>query len=152
MVTGNHRETNTQITETIPIVVDEPSIDLNLHHLYLQNIDHPGLVLISKKLSGTNNYGLWKRSMTMALSAKNKLGLVTGTCLKPDDDFPLRSQWDRVNDMVIIWILNIVSEEISNGMDFVTTAQEIWEELHGQFSSINGHRVYQVLKDIHALE
>lgn len=45
-----------------------------------------------------------------------------------------------------------VSDEISNGMDFVTSAQEMWTELHDQFSSVNGHRVYQVLKEIHALE
>ncbi|XP_074360901.1 uncharacterized protein LOC141701138 [Apium graveolens] len=54
--------------------------------------------------------------------------------------------------MVISWILNTVSDEISNGMDFVITAQEVWDELNDQFSSINGHRVYQVFKDLHALE
>lgn len=37
-------------------------------------------------------------------------------------------------------------------MDFVNLAQEVWEELHEQFSSVNGHRVYQVLKDTHTLE
>lgn len=124
----------------------------NSHPLYLQNLDHPGLILISKKLTGTENYGPWKRSLTIALSAKNKLGIINGTVIKPEESSPLRSQWDRVNDMVISWILNTVSDEISNGMDFVTTAQEVWEELEAQFSSINGHRVYQVLKDIHALE
>lgn len=54
--------------------------------------------------------------------------------------------------MVISWILNTVSEDISNGMDFVSSANELWDELMEQFSSINGHRVYQVLKDLHALE
>ncbi|WOH14933.1 hypothetical protein DCAR_0934463 [Daucus carota subsp. sativus] len=37
-------------------------------------------------------------------------------------------------------------------MDFVTSAQDLLEELHDQFSSVNGHRIYQVLKDLHALE
>lgn len=37
-------------------------------------------------------------------------------------------------------------------MDFVTSAQDVWNELHDKFSSINGHRVYQVLREIHALE
>lgn len=50
------------------------------------------------------------------------------------------------------WILNTVSEEISNGMDFVSSAKAVWDELTDQFSSVNGHRVYQILKDIHALE
>ena len=109
---------------------DVVSIESNLHPLYLQNIDHPGLVLISKKLTGTDNFGPWKRSISIALSAKNKLGLVNGTYVKPDENSVLRAQWDRVNDMVISWILNTVSDEISNGMDFVTSAEEVWNELH----------------------
>lgn len=54
--------------------------------------------------------------------------------------------------MVISWILNTVSDEISNGMYFVNSAQQLWTELHEQFSSVNGHRVYHILKDLHALE
>ncbi|XP_017256394.1 uncharacterized protein LOC135147298 [Daucus carota subsp. sativus] len=131
---------------------DASFITSNGHPLYLQNVDHPGLVLISKKLTGTENFGPWKRSLSIALSAKNKLGLLNGSVPMPDAESPLRAQWERVNDMVISWILNTVSEEISNGMDFVNTAQEVWEELTGQFSSIDGHRIYQILKDLHALE
>ncbi|XP_074360828.1 uncharacterized protein LOC141701081 [Apium graveolens] len=122
----------------------------NLHPLYLSNNDHPGLVLISKKLIGTDKFGLW--SMTTVLSAKNKLGLVNGTLPKPNDDSPLKNQWERVNDMLISWILNTISDDIKNGMDFVQSAQEVLKELHEQFSGINGHRVYQILKDLHALE
>lgn len=54
--------------------------------------------------------------------------------------------------MVISWILNTVSDEISTCMDFVNSAEEMWNELHDQFVSIDGHRVYQILKDLHALE
>lgn len=39
---------------------DEISIESNLHPLYFQNIDHPGLILISKKLTRTDNFGPWK--------------------------------------------------------------------------------------------
>lgn len=148
--TGNDHDTGTDSNNTENL--GEISVESNLHPLYLHNMDHPGLVLISKKLIGTENFGPWKRSISIALSAKNKLGIVNGMVVKPDEDSPLRSQWDRVNDMVISWILNTVSDEISSGMDFVTSAKEMWEELHDQFSSINGHRVYQVLKDLHTLE
>lgn len=51
---------------------------------------------------------------------------------KPDDSFLLSAQWDKVNDMVISWILNTISDEISNGMDFVNTAHEVWAELEAQ--------------------
>lgn len=131
---------------------DQVAVTSNMHPLYLQNIDHPGLVLIAKKLTGTENFGPWKRSITIALSAKNKLGIVDGTFPKPDRNSPLKAQYDRVNDMVISWILNTVSDEISVGMDFVNSAQDMWIELHDQFASIDGHRVYQVLKDLHTLE
>lgn len=127
-------------------------MNFNLHPLYLQNIDHPGLILITKKLTGSENFDSWKRSLTIALSAKNKLGIIDGTVPRPEESSLLRSQWDRVNDMVLSGILNTVSDEISNGMDFVNSAKKVWDELTDQFSSINGHRVYQVLKDIHALE
>lgn len=109
-------------------------------------------MLIAKKLTGTENFGPWKMSLSIALSAKNKMGIVDGSFSRPDESSPLRSQWDRVNDMVINWILNTVSDDISNGMDFVNSAKEVWNELTDQFSSINGHRVYQVLRDLHALE
>nr|GEV07763.1 hypothetical protein [Tanacetum cinerariifolium] len=43
------------------------------HPLFLHQTDHPGLILISKKLNGSDNYGSWKRSMVIALNAKNKM-------------------------------------------------------------------------------
>ncbi|XP_074347307.1 uncharacterized protein LOC141686152 [Apium graveolens] len=149
---GENRSDSSSSTQRNIVNDEEVSIESNLHPLYLQNIDHPGLVLIAKKLTGTGNFGPWNRSITIALSAKNKIGIVNGSYPRPNDDSPLKTHWDRVNDMVISWIMNTVSDEISNGMDFVTSAQDLWNELHDQFSSVNGHRVYQVLKDLHALE
>lgn len=49
--------------------------------------------------------------------------------------------------MLISWILNTVSDKISNGMNFINTDQKVCEELNDQFYSVNGYRVYQVLKD-----
>lgn len=132
----NNEEDSSSRSQNIH-VDDEISIESNLHPLYFQNIDHPGLVLISKKLTENDNFGPWKRSITIALSAKNKIGIVNRTYAKPEENSPLRAQWDRVNDMVISWILNTVSDEINNGMNFVTSAQEMWNELHDQFSSVN---------------
>lgn len=36
---------------------DQIAITSNMHPLYLQNIDQPGLVLIAKKLTWTENFG-----------------------------------------------------------------------------------------------
>lgn len=42
-------------------------------------------------------------------------------------------QWKRVNDMVITWLLNCVSDEISDGMNFVNSAKDVWDELQTGF-------------------
>ena len=80
------------------------------HPLCLHPNDHPGLILISKKLTGSDNYSTWKRSMMIALNAKNKLKLVTGEYQEPATTSPLGALWERTNDMVISWILNTISD------------------------------------------
>ena len=62
--------------------------------------DNPGIVLVLKPLT-TENCPWWTRSMTKALSAKNKLGFVNGSIPEPSDpDSPLYQTWWRCNDMV----------------------------------------------------
>lgn len=132
--------------------LDANFVDNNSHPLFLHNNDHPGLVLIAKKLTGPDNYAPWSRSMQIALNARNKFGIVNGSFKKPASTSPLCLQWERVNDLVITWILNSVVDDISDGLNYVTTAAEIWTELAERFSSVNGHRVYQLMKDIHSQE
>ncbi|KAL5741828.1 hypothetical protein ACOSP7_028560 [Xanthoceras sorbifolium] len=66
-----------------------PSADISKSDLsnpyFTHHSDHPGLVLISKPLNG-DNYSVWKRAMTMALNAKNKLGFVNGTNKAPSKE------------------------------------------------------------------
>lgn len=58
------------------------------HPLYLHPSDHPGQVLVTQTLTG-DNFNQWRRSMTLALSAKNKLNIVTGKISEP----PATSQY-----------------------------------------------------------
>lgn len=46
------------------------SSDNNAHPLFLHNNGQHGVILISKKLTGSENYASWKRSMQITLSAK----------------------------------------------------------------------------------
>ncbi|GKE09155.1 cysteine-rich receptor-like protein kinase 8 [Tanacetum coccineum] len=80
------------------------------HPLYLHQTDHPGLILISKKLTGFDNYSSWKRSLMIALNAKNKMKIITGEFVEPRVDSELRALWERNNEMLISWILNTMSE------------------------------------------
>ncbi|XP_074377604.1 uncharacterized protein LOC141719121 [Apium graveolens] len=138
-----------QVTEQL---YNNIAVDSNAHPLFLHNNDHPGLLLLAKKLTGPDNYAPWSRSMQIALNARNKFVLVNGLYPKPDVNSPLCAQWERVNDLVITWILNSVADDISDGLNYVTIAAEVWNELRERFSGVSGRRIFQVLKDIHSLE
>ncbi|XP_075080399.1 uncharacterized protein LOC142165910 [Nicotiana tabacum] len=73
------------------------------HPLLLQPSDTSGLILIRIQLTGSENYGLWSRSMRLALKAKRKLGFVTGTCAKElYKDAPLE-EWETCN-AIELWV------------------------------------------------
>lgn len=91
------------------------------------------MTLISKKLIGTENYASWKRSIQIALSAKNKLVIVNGSYPNPEITSPLHPHWERANDMCISWILNCVSPEIGDSMNYVGTTSQMWKELQDVF-------------------
>ena len=55
----------------------EASDTFPLHHS-----DHPDMILVSKVLEG-DNYSTWSRALRISLSAKNKIGFVTGSIKPP---------------------------------------------------------------------
>ncbi|XP_074322946.1 uncharacterized protein LOC141659910 [Apium graveolens] len=153
---SSHNNTTTEDEhekETVSLnLYSDMAVDNNAHPLFIHNSDHPGLLLLVKKLTGPDNYASWSRSMQIALNVRNKFVLVNGDYPKPDTKSPLCAQWERVNDLVITWILNSMTDDISDGLNYVTTAEEVRNELRERFSGVNGHRVFQVLKDIHNVE
>ncbi|KAK9079684.1 hypothetical protein SSX86_001357 [Deinandra increscens subsp. villosa] len=108
--------------------------------LYLHPSDHLGLILVSKQFDGPS-YGSWKRMMSIALSAKSKTGFVDGTITSTTDTSAL---WKRCNDMVLSWILNTLSKEISKSVLYVENASQLWKELAYQFGISNGAQLYQL--------
>lgn len=71
--------------------------------------------------------------MNMALNAKNKLGLVDGNLTKPLAGDSNAQVWSHCNNMVISWILNLVSKEIANSLLYLDTTKAIWDDLHERF-------------------
>jgi len=63
--------------------------------------------------------------MQIALSAKDKLVIVTVSFPFLVDTSPLHAPWKRVNHIVITKILNTVSDDISNSMHFIDSAYAI---------------------------
>lgn len=83
--------------------------------------------------------------MTIALSAKNKRGLVDGTVASSSTNSNL---WSRCNDMVISWILNTLNRDISESVSYVTTAKQLWTELCDRYGQGNGANYYQFQKSL----
>ncbi|XP_073046189.1 uncharacterized protein [Primulina eburnea] len=87
--------------------------------------------------------------MKIALSVKNKLGFIDGSVIKPSESEPnLLNAWSRNNNIVISWLLNSVSKDISSSVLFAESAMEIWNDLKERFQQSNGPRIFQLLRDL----
>lgn len=64
--------------------------------------------------------------MLIALCVKNKLGFIDGSIIKPTITDVLLRAWIRNNNVVISWILNSVSKEISASVMYSESAHDIW--------------------------
>jgi len=91
------------------------SIDYN-HPLFLSPTDISGINLISFQLTGIENYMLWSRSIQLALLGRNKLRLIDGSCRREIYGEELWGHWERVNAIVLSWLMNSVSKSLLSGI------------------------------------
>lgn len=100
-------------------------IDNPLSPYCLNHSNNPVLILVMQQLTG-DNYVSWSRAMVIALTVKNKLGFINGSIEKPDDsDADLLNSWIQNNNIVISWILNSVSKDISASIIYSEMASDI---------------------------
>ncbi|XP_074352205.1 uncharacterized protein LOC141691379 [Apium graveolens] len=119
--------------------------------LFLHPSDGPLSVSVAK-LQGVVDYRSWKRSFEIQLSAKRKLGFVTGSVTRSTDDETQAIQWDVCNDLVISWLHSNVSDSIKQSILFINSAAEVWTQLEKRFLLSNGSRKYKLNKDLFALK
>ncbi|XP_062103270.1 uncharacterized protein LOC133814305 [Humulus lupulus] len=113
---------------------------------FLSNSDYPGASLVPKILTGCENYSSWRRAMTVALIARNKLRFVNGKLLAPDEDDDDFELWNRCKSTVISWILHAVSNEIAESIMYMESATTIWTNLEERFNQKNDPRVFEAIK------
>lgn len=88
----------------------------------------------------------------IALSVKNKLGFIDWSIEKPKgNDRDLPSSWTKNNNIVISWILNSISKEISSGVIYVESAYGIWLDLKECFQQRNEPRIFQLKCELTSL-
>ncbi|XP_075077335.1 uncharacterized protein LOC107827678 [Nicotiana tabacum] len=86
-----------------------------------------------------------------ALSVKNKVSFITGKCHKPVIGHATFDQWERCDDMVTSWILNSLSKDLVDSLQYVSDAKELWQELEDRYDQTNGAKLYQLQKEINDL-
>ncbi|XP_075095165.1 uncharacterized protein LOC142173467 [Nicotiana tabacum] len=119
------------------------------HPLFVHPSDTPSSILIPVKLTGSENYGLWRRSMRITLQAKRKLGGIvyaSNAHLVWED---LRERFDEVN-RVRIFQLHTEIATISQGTDSVsayfTKLKELWAEYDAMVSTPNSKEYIEHLQ------
>lgn len=119
-----------------------PTNHIDLHNpLNIIASDSPSQALVTKLFDGTS-FQSWKRSVKIAPSARNKLGLVNGDIQKPRHDEEGYRSWERANDMVVSWLLNSVERDIADSLLYCNSARELWIELESRFDQGNGNRCF----------
>ncbi|KAK9691437.1 hypothetical protein RND81_09G196600 [Saponaria officinalis] len=85
--------------------------------------------------------------MELVLSAKRRLGYVTGKIPKPKEDEDKIEAWIVNNNQVITWILQNVSERIKMVIIYTPTAKGVWDTLEKRYTVSNGARKYKLNKE-----
>ncbi|KAF7826701.1 Reverse transcriptase, RNA-dependent DNA polymerase [Senna tora] len=102
--------------------------DLSRH---LHGSDHPSIPLITTVLDG-RNYWLWSIGIRTAQEAKDKIGFVDGSIKPPEDQVEYR-KWKKVDYMVKSWLINSISEEISELFIFCLASKALWDVLEERY-------------------
>ncbi|KAG8660798.1 hypothetical protein MANES_02G195350v8 [Manihot esculenta] len=115
----------------------------------IHSSEAPGFSIVSVPLKGPN-YISWSRAVQIALRAKKKLGFVNGTIKAPEPDSDDYEKWATADSMVVSWLLNAMSKDISDAFVFLKNAKVLWDELKQCYGESNGPMIYQIERDIAA--
>ncbi|XP_075109190.1 uncharacterized protein LOC142180981 [Nicotiana tabacum] len=115
--------------------------------LFVHSSDIPGISLVPVPFSDSS-FGGWKRKMIVALSAKNKIAFVDGTCLQPTTTVVEQKLWDRCNNMVISWLTASLSPEIAESVQYSETAQSIWVQLQTRYGTANRTKIFELKREL----
>ncbi|CAN1787852.1 hypothetical protein LINPERHAP1_LOCUS17822 [Linum perenne] len=95
-----------------------PVVDAN-HPYFINFVDNPGTLLVSTILSGAVDYFSWDRSMRRALMTQNKVEVRRSP-------FPA---WQRANGLVLGWLNQAVSLDISHSLLWLGCVRDVWLDL-----------------------
>lgn len=115
--------------------------------LYLHPSDNSDQVLVNKLFDG-NCFGSWRKSVKIALCARNKLGLIDRFVEEPAKHYSTYREWERANELVMSWLLNSVEKDIGDNLLYFHSARELWIELENRFEQNSGTQLFQLKKEL----
>ncbi|XP_070016954.1 uncharacterized protein [Nicotiana sylvestris] len=134
MTNDNHVITPSSSSTVPRTVFHEDDFTHPCHPLYVHPSDVLGTSLVSSPFDGTC-YDSWRRNILVALSIRNKLDFISGSSTKLPLGSPLARQWQRCNNLVVSWLINSLSKEISRSVEYSESAKEIWCELEERYET-----------------
>lgn len=136
----------------MPPQVDNTNLDptMNPSSVYFLHPSDTGQRLVSEVFGGTG-YDDWKRSMIIALSGKNKLVFLDGTLSRPGNNSPNCKAWDRVNHVVMGWILAVLENSIAKSVLWFKNAREIWVELEECYGQSSNTQLFALQEEVNLL-
>lgn len=105
--------------DQLPAVVQDSS-----NAMYMHPSESAGSSIPPVVFDGTG-YRSWRRGILRALSVKYKTGFINGKIPKPNFTPPVFAQWERCEDMVTSWLLNSLSKDIADSLQYVNNAKEL---------------------------
>ncbi|PHT40604.1 hypothetical protein CQW23_19458 [Capsicum baccatum] len=70
---------------------------------------------------------------------------------QPESPFKFIAFHERCDDMVTSWLLNSLSKDLADSLQYVNNAQELWQALEDRYDQTNGAKLYQLQKEINYL-
>lgn len=129
----------------------DPALDQTSPY-FVHPSDGPGSVTVLPKLTGSN-YHSWARSMKRDLGGKMKIEFIDGSHPVPTDSFdPSLRAWNCCNMLVHSWIMNSVSDSISQSIVFMENALDVWNALKERFSQGDLIRISELQQEIYNLK
>ncbi|MCI00064.1 hypothetical protein A2U01_0021080, partial [Trifolium medium] len=96
--------------------------------------NHPVQITTNRMNGG--NYFRWSRSVRMYLRGRGKIGYITRDKKQPDKKGADFNTWDAENSMVMTWLVNSMTEEISANYLCYATAKDLWDNVSQMYSDL----------------
>ena len=87
-----------------------------------------------------------RKAVQTALKAKNKLGFIEGTLVKPNpkegEDNSELVAWEMANSMICSWTVNVIDPRLHASMAYADTTQVMQENLSKRYAIANTPKVH----------